>query len=758
MRATRRDDGHVFAGVAQIELGPPAAVAERAPSLATRALVSVGLLAGLFVVALLLVVGLIGLNLLVLQTGRVVIPLAAVTVVVILSIGKSLLAMIRRPDEPLDEVEVPADGEPELHQRVRAIARTVGTRPPDRIVVTAEVNAYVREFGPLMGLVSGTRTLAIGMPLVDVLTVAQLEAVLAHELGHLAGGDTRLGPLAFRTDQAAMRMIASLRGRAVATIFVGYWRFQHRVSASVRRGQELVADRAAVQIAGRRNAADALHRVGLAGDAEALYRVCYLRPLLEAGCRPPDLAFGLRKLLRDPARLAELSEELAVEQEQDPWATHPPTMERIRRLAALPEPSGDVATDDRPASVLWSDAERWTQVAHETWLRVLTGGRTDLRVVPWTAFGQETVERDQRACAADVDAALAGLGLPPGVAGVRAALTTARAAALAGELLARGWRAPGEDEREAILLSAIRAAVVREALDRQVGQLRFSWSEPMQLVDRSDQPIPVGDLARAALAGSWTAIDAATGPAQAGAPRAPAAAQPHAAFAPAHPMRAPEPTPRPDPAPAEAIAPPAVPPAPSPPFVPCPPAPGGWLWAVEVPSTLVTRARLVIGPDAFAVGTSVARYDDVRAVAVKVVNSNGGVQATVKVRLASGATLKLSGGAVGGNKKAIVQDTVQYLWVLFRARVAPRLRAEIVAAIEQGAEVKVGSLRLSRSGITYKATRTRHAPWRDVVDAFLEDGVVHVFGPAGPPVTVPLDAENAFVLMDLIPELRVRFG
>ncbi|MFP5369316.1 MAG: M48 family metalloprotease, partial [Actinomycetes bacterium] len=333
--------GELVLEVEPVELPPPAPVPSRAPPLALRAAVSVSLLVGLFVVAFGLVLGLLALNVLVIRAGFQVVALGLFTLLVVLSVGRGLVAMVRKPPEPQDEVEVPVAAEPELHTRLSDLARKVGSRPPDRVVVVADVNAYVREFGPLMGLLRGRRTLGIGAPLLDVLTVAQLDAVLAHELGHLAGGDTRLGPLAFRTDEAARQMIASLEQRALAWVFIAYWRFQHRVSAAVRRGQELVADRAAVQAAGRQAAADALHRVAVVSAAEDLYRQAFLGPLVEAGCRPADVGAGLREVLREPHHVRELSTlTLSADEGADPWATHPPTAARIARVAALPDPPG----------------------------------------------------------------------------------------------------------------------------------------------------------------------------------------------------------------------------------------------------------------------------------------------------------------------------------------------------------------------------------------------------------------------------------
>ena len=70
----------------------------------------------------------------------------------------------------------------------------------------------------------------------------------------------------------------------------------------------------------------------------------------------------------------------------------------------------------------------------------------------------------------------------------------------------------------------------------------------------------------------------------------------------------------------------------------------------------------------------------------------------------------------------------------------------------------MANLTLSQAGITYRETRTRHVPWSTVVDAVLQDGNVHVLLASGKPIARPLSLDNAFLLADLIPELRARWG
>ncbi|MDP9387093.1 MAG: M48 family metallopeptidase, partial [Actinomycetota bacterium] len=425
-----------------VSLPPPGRDPGRAASLSWRAALSVALLVGVFVLALVLILAGIGLNVLVFRLGRVNVGLVVATVAVVAAVGRALQSAVKTPPEPPDELEVPAEAEPGLHDEVRRLAEQVGTRPPDRVVLIPAVNAYVREFGPLLGLLGGTRTLAIGTPLLDTLTVSQLRAVLAHELGHLAGGDTRLGPLAYRTEQVLADLVGRLHGSLSGRVFAAYWKLQHRVSAKVRRGQELVADRAAVEVAGRQAAADALRVVEVTAVAQDVLNRAYLGPLLETGHRPADLRYGLRQLLRGRAGdlVAHLDEAVG---EADPYASHPPTAERILRLAHLPETHVG-GTDDRAARALLRDPAAWITTVDDRWLHLVTGG-AGLPAVAWSEWPRLVVAEERTARATTVNGVLADLGLPEGLAGVQAAFERGRERELAAALVRAGWRTGGPD-------------------------------------------------------------------------------------------------------------------------------------------------------------------------------------------------------------------------------------------------------------------------------------------------------------------------
>ena len=80
---------------------------------------------------------------------------------------------------------------------------------PSEVYLTAEVNAWVMDRGGMMGFGS-RRVMGLGLSLLQVLSVSQLRAVVAHEFGHFHGGDTKLGPWIYKTRAAIGRTLEGL--------------------------------------------------------------------------------------------------------------------------------------------------------------------------------------------------------------------------------------------------------------------------------------------------------------------------------------------------------------------------------------------------------------------------------------------------------------------------------------------------------------------------------------------------------------------
>src|SRR5579859_447421 len=281
-------------------------------SLAGRALLAVGLLIGFYLLAL-AIAGLL-----------LYIPYAEwtyfyrldlrIAVFCILGAGLILQAIIPRRDHftPPGPALDPA-GQPQLFAVLNEIARSTGQRMPAEVYLVPNVNAWVTQRGGLMGFGS-RRVMGLGLPLLRVLTVAELRAVVAHEFGHYYGGDTQLGPWIYKTRAAIGRALAGL-ARHSATLqapFLWYGKMFLRVTHSISRRQEFVADELAARTVGARPLIEGLQAVHGAASAFEAYWQGEVVPVLNAGFRPP-LADGFLSFLTAEAIAPLVSETLAQE-------------------------------------------------------------------------------------------------------------------------------------------------------------------------------------------------------------------------------------------------------------------------------------------------------------------------------------------------------------------------------------------------------------------------------------------------------------
>ena len=136
---------------------------------------------------------------------------------------------------------------------------------PKHVYVMDDMNAFVAQRGGIMGFGS-RRVMGVGLPLMRVLGVSELRAVLAHEMGHFFGGDTRLGPWIYKTRGALGRTVINLAHAADKAAHVGdivhilfvvilapfrwFGAAFMRITQAISRAQELSADRVAARCAG----------------------------------------------------------------------------------------------------------------------------------------------------------------------------------------------------------------------------------------------------------------------------------------------------------------------------------------------------------------------------------------------------------------------------------------------------------------------------------------------------------------------------
>lgn len=231
----------------------------------------------------------------------------------------------------LDPVELPPREAPRLHGRVADLADRIGVDRPRLLVARLDQPNALALGGARNGAV------VLDASLFRLLTAAELEAIVAHELAHLKWRDSLLKavgyafvrtatglvwvavlPLAVVVGGAA-RAVALVRGESVLDVSRTARRADAAVTAVV--GLVLFALTALVRAYGRRRE--------YAADARAA----------RATGRPLALARALEKIRRAAAPGGPLSPWLIHGDEEGTvtrlLATHPPMDERIERLRRL---------------------------------------------------------------------------------------------------------------------------------------------------------------------------------------------------------------------------------------------------------------------------------------------------------------------------------------------------------------------------------------------------------------------------------------
>jgi len=298
---------------------------------------------------------------------------------------------VRARPGPQRLLAVEPDEEPRLFAFLDRLAADTGAPRPRRVYLSPDVNAAVfHDRGTSWArLLPSRKSLILGVGLLNALTLEELKAVVAHELGHVSQSSTRVGAF---VHAAATRVEELLFGRdgfdelladgrragsylswiavlltamvwvvrkALHVVFLGV----ARLDASLSREMELHADRVAIAATGSESLMRALHRLR-AADASLHYALDELMNASDHGLRTDNVYAHQRwslEVLRargdgeldEPVRGERLFDPSAAER-PNMWATHPPNHVREAHAARFGIPSPE---DDRSAWVLFADPD-----------------------------------------------------------------------------------------------------------------------------------------------------------------------------------------------------------------------------------------------------------------------------------------------------------------------------------------------------------------------------------------------------------------
>ena len=353
-----------------------------------RAVVAVALLFGFYVLGAAIIAVCLGSIWLQIEAGHVFPKLVLVAVVVAATVGYGMIRSLFMTGAKFDPPGpvVTEEQEPQLFEVIREVATKMGAKMPSAVYLVPDVNAFVAEVGGFYGI-GARRVMGIGVGLLQVDTVQQLKATLAHEFGHYAGGDTRLGGFVYRTRSSIVRVVSSLGGGMAASIFASYFRFFLRVTQKISRAQELAADEASVRIAGTEAHIEGLRREARGGILFQMFLRNELTPLVNAGFRPKELYTGFRRSSKQLARtgLKKTLDAALAKAETAVYDTHPALPDRIAYAEALP--TVEMPSDDRLARVLLRDPTATEKNVGDGMLR-LSVELGKLEAIAWRDVGR----------------------------------------------------------------------------------------------------------------------------------------------------------------------------------------------------------------------------------------------------------------------------------------------------------------------------------------------------------------------------------
>jgi heat shock protein HtpX len=352
-------------------------------SMVGRAVLALALMVGFYALAIVMVGGLLYIPYAEwTYGGRIHLKIAFGCIAGAAMIAFAIIPRIDRFDDPGPELT--PERFPLLFERLRHVAKRTQQAMPKHVFLVPEMNAFVANRGGLMGFGS-RRLMGIGLPLMQVLTVSQLEAVLAHEFGHYHGGDTKLGPWVYKTRAAIGRTLQHLGSDGFLHLpFQWYGNLFLRVTYAVSRAQEFAADRLAASCVGARALTEGLRRVHATAPAFSAYWSQEFEPVLDRGYHVP-LVQGFRTFLDVPKIREAMDDYLGkalLEEDTDVYDTHPALRDRIAAVDGMPEPESE--PDTRPSVELLGDVQEGEQLL----LAFLPGG-AKLRPLHWDAVADE---------------------------------------------------------------------------------------------------------------------------------------------------------------------------------------------------------------------------------------------------------------------------------------------------------------------------------------------------------------------------------
>ncbi len=200
--------------------------------------------------------------------ARLLFPVIVGSVVFAGMILRSLWVRFEAPSG----IRITPKDSPRLFQMLESMRRVLGAPRIHEVALTPSFNAGIVQI-PRLGLLGWYRNyLLVGLPLMQGTSPEQLRAVIAHEMGHLAGKHGRFSSWVYRLVSIWSRFLDELEEREHWStrfwdrFFAWYEPYFSAYTFVLRRAHESEADRCAVRLTNPRQAGSTLIQVYVVGN------------------------------------------------------------------------------------------------------------------------------------------------------------------------------------------------------------------------------------------------------------------------------------------------------------------------------------------------------------------------------------------------------------------------------------------------------------------------------------------------------------
>ena len=235
------------------------------------------------------------------------------------------------------------------------------------ILLNQEFNAAVVQV-PRLGIFGWQENyLLLGLPLMQSLSLEQLKAVMAHELGHLSGNHSRFAEWIYRIRKTWMKIYEQLhqsnqsRSSVLFNRFLDwYWPSFNAYSFTLARMNEYEADLCAAQLTGTNNTAEALINVEVKARFLESFFWSDIQKQVEHQADPPSNIYSsMLTILHSPIAEEQTKQWLkqALAQKTSYADTHPCLADRLKSLGYQTTQLDQLETLPQPATIQISAAE-----------------------------------------------------------------------------------------------------------------------------------------------------------------------------------------------------------------------------------------------------------------------------------------------------------------------------------------------------------------------------------------------------------------